>query len=166
MRSSGPTSFLVPTVFKFDGFSGLASWWCSDYPAACGDGRYVSTLPLSLSTTFAKHHACLPRQMFQGIHSPTVFSMLKPNQTLGPVDVSTIPASERATESEDDIRVKKARENLPPLSSIVNLDDMEEVAKSVLSSIAWSYYFSSADGEMAFKNNLHAWKHYWFRPRV
>ena len=88
--------------------------------------------------------------------------MLEPEQKLGFVDLETLP-KENLDSTEDEERVKKARANIPPLSAILNLNDMEvspqkvlsilaglippekEVARSVLSSTAWSFYHSTAE---------------------
>lgn len=83
--------------------------------------------------------------------------------------------------------MKKARENIPPIDAILNLQDMEDLAEKVMSTTGWAYYRSAADTEesesidvmtwvstivlicpcrSAYRNNEDAWKRYFFRPRV
>ena len=57
--------------------------------------------------------------------------MLKPEQKLGFVDPETLP-KEDLDSTEDEERVKKARANMPPLSSILNLKDMEVSPQKIL----------------------------------
>lgn len=47
----------------------------------------------------------------------------------------------------DELRVKKAREEMPSIESILNLQDMEDLAQKVLSRTGWAYYRSAADDE-------------------
>jgi hypothetical protein len=60
--------------------------------------------------------------------------MLTPEQRLGFVDPETLPKELDSTGDEE--RVKKARENMPPLSSILNLKDMEVSHSDVLLTFA------------------------------
>ena len=43
--------------------------------------------------------------------------------------------------------MKKAREEMPPIEAILNLQDMEDLAEKVLSRTGWAYYRSAADSE-------------------
>ncbi|KAG8932106.1 Cytochrome b2, mitochondrial precursor [Tulasnella sp. 418] len=104
--------------------------------------------------------------LFEGIHSPAVLqSMLQPHQHLGPVDPSTMPVQEILM-SEDDLRVAAARNAMPPLARMINLADIEEVARKVLTKQGWSYYRSEAEDGYSYRNNFAALRHYFFRPRI
>jgi len=61
--------------------------------------------------------------------------MLEPEQKLGFVDPETLPI-EDVESTEDEERAKKARGNMPPLSSILNLKDMEVSPQKMLSILA------------------------------
>lgn len=70
--------------------------------------------------------------------------MLRPDQRLGPLDPTTKPHGETDL-SDDDIRVIIAKKNRPHINSLINLADMEDVARKVMSQQAWHYYRSDAE---------------------
>ena len=43
--------------------------------------------------------------------------------------------------------MKKAREEMPPIDSILLLQDMEDLAEKVMSKTGWGYYRSASDTE-------------------
>lgn len=47
--------------------------------------------------------------------------------------------------TDDDIRMLINNKNKPPLGAMINLMDIEEVAKKVMSKKAWHYYRSDAE---------------------
>ncbi|KAG7544244.1 hypothetical protein FFLO_03357 [Filobasidium floriforme] len=105
-------------------------------------------------------------QIFTSLHPPGTLSLLPPTAYLGPVDPTTIKQSGPAELDEDEIRVKKAREEMPPIDSILLLQDMEDLAEKVMSKTGWGYYRSASDTEDSYHNNEESWKRYYFRPRV
>lgn len=111
-----------------------------------------------------RHAGSDVNSIFAAIHAPTVLKMLKPEQCVGKIDVSTLPA--RKGDLEEEERIRREREAMPPVAAMVNLRDFEKVAERVLSRTAWAYYSSSAEDEASHKNNLRSWSRYWFRPRV
>jgi hypothetical protein len=46
--------------------------------------------------------------------------------------------------------------SLPPLNSLINLDDFEQVAEKNLAVNAWAYYSSAAEDEITKDENRHA----------
>lgn len=86
-------------------------------------------------------------QIFTSLHPPGTLSLLPPTAYLGPVDPTTIKQSGPAELDEDEIRVKKAREEMPPIDSILLLQDMEDLAEKVMSKTGWGYYRSASDTE-------------------
>lgn len=54
----------------------------------------------------------------------------------------------------------------PPLGTLINLNDFEEVAKQYLPPNAWAYYSSGADDELSKRNNRRAYQKVALRPRV
>lgn len=72
--------------------------------------------------------------------------MLPPGAHIGSIDPATVP-KDLTGPSEEDIRIAEARAKLPPPSAVLNLAEMEELAKDVLTSTAWGYYRSAGDDE-------------------
>ena len=70
--------------------------------------------------------------------------MLEPEQHVGTVDPATVPKTDPEF-SDDDIRVIKARKDMPPLGAMINLADIEDVARKVMTKQAWHYYRSEAE---------------------
>ncbi|CAE6360969.1 unnamed protein product [Rhizoctonia solani] len=105
-------------------------------------------------------------EIYESIHAKGLIEkMLKPSQHVGALDPATAPAPNPEIEEEEK-RIAGARAKLPPLSHVLNLNEFEELAETVLSKTAWSYYRSAADDEYAHMNNALAFRRYWFRPRI
>lgn len=56
--------------------------------------------------------------------------------------------------------------NIPPLESLLSLEDFEPVAEAVMGPAAWVYYCSGAEDECTLRANREAFGRWWFRPRV
>lgn len=87
-------------------------------------------------------------------------------------------------ETEEDRRIRMARENMPNLDEMYNSFDFEgmymlyslefcylisayvAVAKSVLKAEAWSYFSSGSENEITLRENHSAFHRIWFKPRV
>ena len=54
----------------------------------------------------------------------------------------------------------------PPLSSIINCDDFEEVAKNTLAKKTWAFYSSAATDCYTYERNRSFFSRIWFRPRI
>ncbi|UZJ53407.1 hypothetical protein CBS101457_002727 [Exobasidium rhododendri] len=91
---------------------------------------------------------------------------LIPSQHLGQVDPRTIKKAQIGELSEREKKRIHARENLPPLGTILNLDDFEQVAKTILSDQAWAYYSSAGDDEITKHQNRSSYSRIWFKPRI
>ncbi|KAG9041595.1 Cytochrome b2, mitochondrial precursor, partial [Tulasnella sp. UAMH 9824] len=102
---------------------------------------------------------------FMPIHPPDALSTLPPEYHVGTLDPTTAPAAAYA-ETEEEIRIRKAREALPHPEAALNLDEIEDLAKGLLTRVAYAYYASAGDDEYTFRENSYAFKRYWFRPRV
>ncbi|PAV19486.1 cytochrome b2 [Pyrrhoderma noxium] len=68
--------------------------------------------------------------------------------------------------TQDEIRVEKAQQQKPPLNRVLNLSEMEAVAKQVLSYKAWAYYSSAGDDEITHAENIRAFSRFFFNARV
>ncbi|KAI0050189.1 hypothetical protein FA95DRAFT_658966 [Auriscalpium vulgare] len=102
---------------------------------------------------------------FKPIHPPGTLASLPPSAHIGSIDPATVPRTSREP-SPEERRIAKAREALPPPAAVLNLLEIETLAKGVLSSTAWAYYRSAGDDENSFNENREAFARFWFRPRV
>ncbi|SPO20681.1 related to L-lactate dehydrogenase (cytochrome b2) [Ustilago trichophora] len=106
-------------------------------------------------------------EIYEPIHPPTaVQDNLDPSKHIGQVDPATVQVKQAGEESEKDRKRRLARENLPALGSVLNLDDFERIAESILSDQAWAYYSSAADDEITKAQNRASFNRIVFRPRI
>jgi L-lactate dehydrogenase (cytochrome) len=131
---------------------------------------------------------------YEPIHPPDALSQLPPSKHLGPVSdeaASSLDQQQRERakqKTKDELRMEQAQREKPPLSRILSLGQMEQVAKSVLSYKAYAYYSSAADDEIsmhpsapclvlsvadraaplaaAHSNNISGFSRFFFQPRV
>jgi L-lactate dehydrogenase (cytochrome) len=99
---------------------------------------------------------------YDPIHPPgTLEEFLKPEAKLGKIDESTLPATETSPADE-------APENAgpPDLQSLLNLDEIEEVATNQISRKAWAYYYSASDELFSKSFNNAVYQKVLLRPRV
>lgn len=100
---------------------------------------------------------------FDAVHDVELLtSSLSPSACLGKIDTNTLAKStdQRSQPSVSD------RNTPPPLASLINLHDFENVAKQHLTANAWAYYFSGADDEISKRQNAKAYQRVSLRPRV
>ena len=98
---------------------------------------------------------------FDPIHPPgTLEDNLKPEAKLGTVDIETLPKPKADTANE------QPPEGPPPMDSLLNLDEIEEVATKQISRKAWAYYFSAGDDLISKNFNNQVYKSILLRPRV
>ncbi|KAI9566623.1 hypothetical protein HD554DRAFT_2220985 [Boletus coccyginus] len=105
------------------------------------------------------------------IHSSDALDKsIAPEKHLGDLDQASIlelrQAQAKKTKTEDELRVEEALKNRPPLSRIINVQDMEETAKKILPYKALAYYASGADDSMTHTENARAFSRFFFHPRV
>ena len=95
------------------------------------------------------------------MHPPgTLEEYLSPEAKLGVIDVDTLPKDEAFAEEnyQDD--------SSPDLDSLLNLDEIEELATKNLSRKAWAYYFSAGDDLISKRLNNEAYRSILLRPRI
>jgi L-lactate dehydrogenase (cytochrome) len=63
------------------------------------------------------------------------------------VNPLTLPSEEKTVLTEADLERQAARSEMPPVESMLLLQDFENWAERVLSSTAWAYYRSATDEE-------------------
>lgn len=98
---------------------------------------------------------------FDPVHpSGTLEENLKPEALLGTVDPATIikaqPQSTALTKTED----------YPSVHSLLNMDEIEELATKKVSKKTWAYYYSAADDKITKRHNTEAFRSILLRPRV
>ncbi|KAI9572839.1 FMN-dependent dehydrogenase-domain-containing protein [Boletus coccyginus] len=95
---------------------------------------------------------------------------IAPEKHLGDLDQASIlelkQSKKNQIKTKDELRVEEALKNRPPLSRIINVQDMEESAKKLLPYKALAYYASAADDSITHMENARAFSRFFFYPRV
>ncbi|KAI0852488.1 FMN-dependent dehydrogenase-domain-containing protein [Daldinia vernicosa] len=100
---------------------------------------------------------------YDPIHPPgTLEENLKPEAKLGRIDPQTIVQVSKPAAKEE----KKDVEGPPPMESLLNLNEIEEVATKRMPEKAWAYYYSSSDDTISKSFNNAVYKDILLRPRV
>ncbi|CDO72371.1 hypothetical protein BN946_scf184977.g70 [Trametes cinnabarina] len=91
---------------------------------------------------------------YEPIHPPDALDKhLPPEKHLGVLDTASASAIKEAAQNrpktKDELRVEAAQASKPPLSRMLSLRDIEDVARQVLSYKAFAYYASAADDELS-----------------
>ncbi|KAJ5693262.1 hypothetical protein N7462_002685 [Penicillium macrosclerotiorum] len=98
---------------------------------------------------------------YDPIHPPGILEdELKPEAYLGTIDASTLPKEEATAEAKEPV------EGPPPMETLLNLDEIEEVATKQVSQKAWAYYYSAADDKVTKSFNNEIYRSIVLRPRV
>ncbi|PCH32971.1 hypothetical protein WOLCODRAFT_134829 [Wolfiporia cocos MD-104 SS10] len=108
---------------------------------------------------------------YEPIHPPDALHKNLPAQKhLGTLDTQGAETLKKANEqrrkTKDEIRVEQAQKKKPPVSRILSVKEMEDVALRVLSFKAAAYYSTGADDEITLSENARAFSRFFFRPRV
>lgn len=102
-------------------------------------------------------------EAFDPIHPPgTLETNLHPSKCLGSVKEGTASQLEEKKEAKPALQPGQ----IPPLSTVLNLNDFEVIGKQVLKPTAWAYYSSGADDEVTMRENSNVYGRIWFRPRI
>ncbi|KIJ68308.1 hypothetical protein HYDPIDRAFT_106483 [Hydnomerulius pinastri MD-312] len=95
---------------------------------------------------------------------------IAPEKHLGELDAASIRELREAKKNKvitrDEMRVEEAVINKPPLSRIINVQDMEDTAKKLLPYKAMAYYASAADDSITHIENARAFSRFFFHARV
>ncbi|KAJ5927748.1 hypothetical protein N7466_006704 [Penicillium verhagenii] len=98
---------------------------------------------------------------YDPIHPPGILDEeLKSEQCIGTVDASTLPKEEVPVETQEPVQ------GPPPVESLLNLDEIEEVATKQVNKKAWAYYWSASDDKFSKNFNNQVYRSILLRPRV
>ncbi|KAI1849258.1 hypothetical protein JX265_008670 [Neoarthrinium moseri] len=99
---------------------------------------------------------------YDPIHPPgTLEENLKPEAKLGKIDPQTLVNTTKPAAKEE-----RKPEEEPPLESLLNLDEIEELAHKKIPQKAWAYYYSSSDDKFSKGYNNQVYRNILLRPRV
>ncbi|PSN68412.1 hypothetical protein BS50DRAFT_610011 [Corynespora cassiicola Philippines] len=100
---------------------------------------------------------------YDPIHPPGILEEnLKPENKLGTINPDTLPSAEKSP-----VETGEAQQEGPvDLETILNIDEIEEVATKNISHKGWAYYYSASDdlASKAFNNKVY--RQILLRPRV
>ncbi|KAJ3789634.1 FMN-dependent dehydrogenase-domain-containing protein [Lentinula aff. detonsa] len=118
-----------------------------------------------------KYAGCDATSAYEPIHPPDAIQQyLSPSQHLGALkgaDVRDLQAQERQRKrTQDEIRVEQAMKQRPPLNRILNLADMETVARKVLPHGALAFFSAGTEDELTLRENARAFERFFFHARV
>ncbi|THH26596.1 hypothetical protein EUX98_g7598 [Antrodiella citrinella] len=107
---------------------------------------------------------------YEPIHPPDALDKNLPAEKhLGDLDNDSVVQLEisrgNRQKTAEDERMELAQAKKPSISRILNLYEMEDVAKSLLSNKAWAYYSSATDEETARVENARAFSRFFFNAR-
>ncbi|KAI9924543.1 hypothetical protein ASPWEDRAFT_109673 [Aspergillus wentii DTO 134E9] len=98
---------------------------------------------------------------YDPVHPPgTLEENLKPEACLGTVNPDTLPKEEEPSPSAEE------KEGPPPMESLLNMEDIEQVATKNISKKAWAYYYSASDDKFSKHFNSEVYRSIILRPRV
>ncbi|GAA5823170.1 hypothetical protein JCM3770_005567 [Rhodotorula araucariae] len=105
-------------------------------------------------------------KLFKTIHPPnTLQKFLTEDNLVGRIDVDEVTKIGGGKNAED-LRIEQARKELRNVQTVVSLDEFEELAQSILSEMAMSYYGTGSETEQTLRDEREAWQRVRFRPRV
>lgn len=103
---------------------------------------------------------------YDPIHPPGLLEEnLKPEAKLGRVDPQTL-VSTTVGAAKDEKKASSEAYVDPPLESLLNLNEIEELATRKMPNKAWAYYYSSSDDNFSKSYNGQVYRNILLRPRV
>ena len=105
-------------------------------------------------------------EIYNANHSPTMIAdNLDPSKHVGTLDISTI-TPEWARTLPETTKEPVHNDAKPPLSTIINSYDFEEVAAKTITPKAWAFYSSAATDCITRDRNSSIYNRVFFRPRI
>ncbi|KAF2016555.1 hypothetical protein BU24DRAFT_422915 [Aaosphaeria arxii CBS 175.79] len=100
---------------------------------------------------------------YDPIHPPGILEEnLKPENKLGTVNPDTLPTEEKSPVQAGEV----AQEGPVDLDTLLNLDEIEEVATKQISHKTWAYYYSASDDLASKSFNNRVYRQILLRPRM
>ncbi|KDQ63607.1 hypothetical protein JAAARDRAFT_189164 [Jaapia argillacea MUCL 33604] len=108
---------------------------------------------------------------YEPIHPPDALEKNLPkSKHLGSLDTAgaseMTKARENKQKTKDELRMEQAEKEKPPLSQVLSVLEMEEIARKLISYKALMYYSSAADDEITGRENIRAFGRLYFHARV
>ncbi len=109
---------------------------------------------------------------YDPIHPPGMLEEnLKPEAKLGRVDPQTLgqadeSAAAKGGQGKNEKTDGAGAGSPPPMETLLNLDEIEEVATRQISEKAWAYYYSASDDMATKRRNNQVYRDILLRPRV
>ncbi|KAK6003262.1 hypothetical protein QM012_001107 [Aureobasidium pullulans] len=98
---------------------------------------------------------------YELFHNPElVRDTLGSSARKGTIDISTIPKMDRKPEPQSEAKMS------PPLSSMLSVNDFENVGEKTMTPTAWAYVSSGADDEISMRENARAYRKVTLRGRI
>ncbi|THC91286.1 hypothetical protein EYZ11_009263 [Aspergillus tanneri] len=118
-------------------------------------------------TDFLVRHPGGPRAIlrFGGEDATKEFDLIHPPETLQSLQPALLGSIEPHTESNLGPRPKAVATKID-MCTLLNLDEIEEAARKVISKKAWAYYYSAADDKISKDYNTQIYRSILLRPRV
>lgn len=114
-----------------------------------------------------RHAAHDATKIYENLHPKgTIEKFLPADKFIGILDGEAPKLASDYAVDEDEASRLEYVENKPPLSSIQNVYDFEQVAKNILPKDAWAYYSCGSDDEISMRENHYAYQRVYFRPRI
>lgn len=99
---------------------------------------------------------------YDPIHPPgTLEENLKPEQCLGTVNPESLPKP-----AADAQKSEEKSEGPPPMETLLNLNEIEQVATKQVSRKCWAYYYSASDDLISKRLNNEVYRSILLRPRI
>lgn len=103
---------------------------------------------------------------YDPIHPPGILEEnLKPEACLGSVNPDSLPKPDPKPDASGDGQADEDQ-GPPPMETLLNLDEIEQVATKNVSRKAWAYYYSASDDLFSKQFNNRAYRSILLRPRV
>jgi L-lactate dehydrogenase (cytochrome) len=103
-------------------------------------------------------------QAYDEVHAPGIIHRtLAREQFKGTIDALTIPKKQT---TEPEAAPNKSSEELPDLSTLLGVQDFEEVARKKFSKKTFAFYSSAATDLISHRDNIESYRNLLLRPRV
>ncbi|KAE9983787.1 hypothetical protein BLS_003703 [Venturia inaequalis] len=104
---------------------------------------------------------------YNEVHGPSLVSKHLPaSKKKGILDELTVTEEWKGQQSSNIESSRPPANEKPPLESILNMYDFEEVAEKFLSAKSWAFQMTAANDCITKEANIEWWRNIWFRPRV